>query len=104
MPYITPKQREIYDNLILKLYIELSDNNIPTGDINYIITRFLHYVLDDIRQRYDSNYSGINEIIGVLECAKMELYRAIAGPYEEKKRRENGPISTLDSLSLEDVR
>jgi len=34
----------------------------------------------------------INEVIGVLECAKLELYRRVAAPYEERKRIENGEV------------
>jgi len=30
--------------------------------------------------------------VGVLECAKMELYRRVAAPYEDKKKEENGDV------------
>ena len=35
---------------------------------------------------------------GVLECCKLELYRLIAGPYEDKKLDENGPAYTINPL------
>jgi len=38
------------------------------------------------------SYTQINAVIGVLECAKMELYRRIAAPYEDKKSRESGDV------------
>ena len=38
------------------------------------------------------SYSRINELIGVLECAKIELYRRIAAPYEDDKSRINGDV------------
>lgn len=44
-----------------------------------------------------------DEITGVLECIKLELYRQIAAGYEDIKKLENGPVSELDSTSLEDV-
>ena len=37
-------------------------------------------------------YARINELIGVLECAKLELYRRIAVPYEDTKIAENGDV------------
>ena len=39
-----------------------------------------------------SNYADINSAIGVLECAKLELYRRQAAPYEDKKIEENGEV------------
>jgi hypothetical protein len=37
-------------------------------------------------------YAQYNEIIGFLECCKLEFYRAQVGPYEEVKRKENGEV------------
>ncbi len=37
-------------------------------------------------------YSKINSLIGVLECAKLELYRRVAAPYENDKIDENGDV------------
>ncbi len=36
------------------------------------------------------NYQAINDCIGAVEGAKLEFYRLIAVPYEEKKILENG--------------
>jgi len=36
----------------------------------------------------------INAIIGALECAKLELYRRVAAPYEDDKIAENGDVYT----------
>jgi len=37
-------------------------------------------------------YSNLNELIGVLECAKLELYRRVAAPYEDEKALINGDV------------
>jgi hypothetical protein len=37
-------------------------------------------------------YAHLNEAIGVLECAKLELYRRIAAPYEDRKMGETGEV------------
>jgi hypothetical protein len=60
------------------------------GDLNYIITTTLLNFVRAIPA--DIDYTTINAVIGVLECAKMELYRRVAVPYEERKRAENGDV------------
>lgn len=62
------------------------------GDINYAITLLFHQWLVD----KGMCYQHINELIGVLECIKLELYRQIAIPYEDVKKEENGSVSELD--------
>ena len=32
--------------------------------------------------------------MGALECAKLELYRRVAAPYEDVKIMENGDVYT----------
>ena len=108
MPYITENDR---GNIDLRLHFWLaecrSDNvtlenlfkdlfacDVPPkpGELNYIISTLIHqYVI-----RKDLCYTTLNEVIGALECAKLELYRMVATPYEDRKRVENGPVSTLD--------
>lgn len=60
--------------------------------LNYLVTKIIHNYLGGkgIRYRY------INEVVGVLECVKQELYRVIASVYESKKKLENGSVSDLD--------
>lgn len=57
------------------------------GELNYIISKIISSYIGNIY-----NYAKINEVIGVLECAKLELYRMIAAPYEDKKIKENGKV------------
>ena len=61
------------------------------GELNYVITR----LVDRFLQRYGRGYTTINQLIGVLECAKLELYRRIAAPYEDVKIQENGDVYTV---------
>lgn len=62
------------------------------GQLNYAISKLVHLYLKGLGVKY----ARINEAVGVLECAKLELYRMIAAPYERIKRDENGPVSGLD--------
>lgn len=69
---------------------ERSPRNI--GELNYAITALCHEYLSD----YGIYYANLNAVIGVLECAKLELYRRIAAPYENIKIKENGDIGILE--------
>jgi len=84
MPYINKQCRQHIDLLV-------SDINNP-GVLNYVITKIVHKYIQDFGLRYQV----LNEVIGVLECAKLELYRTIAAPYENIKKVENGSVSELD--------
>lgn len=97
MPYVDPKFRPYFDDHIDRLIEKLVRNSIENhdpgdpkanvGDANYCITRIINAVCP---QPY--SYSDINAAIGVLECAKLELYRRIAVPYENAKKTENGDV------------
>jgi hypothetical protein len=58
------------------------------GELNYLVT----CLCDAFLMRTGLSYKNINQAIGALECAKLELYRRVAAPYEDKKSRENGEV------------
>lgn len=84
MPYIDQTRRSNLDPLIERLAEWLQQDSV--GDLNYIITRLISLGMAP------SSYAQINSVIGVLECAKLELYRRIAAPYEDVKARTNGDV------------
>ena len=88
MPYIKKENRSKFRFAIDDLTNKITSD----GDFNYIITSLCHYQI----LKNGLNYQVINNLIGALECAKLELYRKIAAPYEDKKMTENGSVSTLD--------
>jgi len=59
------------------------------GELNYIITdECLKYLT-----RFNKpGYEELNEVIGVLECAKLEMYRRRVAIYEDKKKEANGDV------------
>lgn len=64
------------------------------GELNYAVTQTcLEYLW-----RKGLSYSALNEVIGALECAKLELYRRGAAPYEDKKIEENGDLPLYERL------
>ena len=86
MPYI-PMAERIDVNLELKRdgIFWIPDN---AGEFNYVVSRFIaNYI-----QKKGLKYANCNEMIGALECAKLELYRVMVGPYEDDKIAENGGV------------
>ena len=83
MPYITQEMRDQLNN-------DLITPPSNEGEMNYVITD----LLDDYLSAYGLNYANVNALVGVLECAKLELYRRIAAPYEDEKIKENGDVYT----------
>jgi len=82
MPYIRERDRPDID-------IDNWDwTKKPIGALNYILTFIM---LDCIKVRGQS-YATYNEVLGVLECMKQELYRRMVAPYEDAKREENGDV------------
>lgn len=61
------------------------------GELNYMVTM----LVNDYLAHYGKSYETINAIVGVLECAKLEMYRRIAAPYEDLKLLENGDVYTV---------
>lgn len=59
------------------------------GELNYAITRIVDEYLT---QKGNLRYSHLNEVVGALECAKLELYRRVAAPYEDQKITEAGDV------------
>lgn len=94
MPYITQQKRATIDPVVEALHrvlidLELDDpNNNTEGNLNYTITRLLKLVYGDTT----ASYRDVNDIIGVLECIKLEYYRKMAAPYEDIKELENGRV------------
>ena len=58
------------------------------GELNYVITTLLIGYLHS----KGLSYQNINEVVGVLECAKQELYRRVVGKYEDQKIAQNGDV------------
>jgi hypothetical protein len=79
MPYISEERRERIDNL------DLPQN---AGELNYLLTSIcLEYIMNRTR-----NYQHINDVLGALEGCKLEFYRRLAAPYEDRKILEHGDV------------
>ena len=82
MPYIDWERRQ-------KLLTNLTNCHMRSPrELNYVITKIIqHYMFAN-----EETYKQYNEIIGVLECVKMELYRRKIAPYEDEKIETNGDV------------
>ena len=87
MPYIKQQERLMFDE-----YLKTVPAIVLPGELNYFITNVCHQYIQEVGLKY----ATLNEVIGVLECAKQELYRMVVAPYENTKQEENGCISELD--------
>ena len=79
MPYITTKQKEDLNRVPVAT---------SAGELNYMLTCT---ILDYLKLN-GLSYATINDIVGALEGAKLEFYRRIAEPYENKKILDNGDV------------
>lgn len=90
MPYIEQKRR-------LEVSWFRSDDYpsraASAGELNFQITQLVD---DWLGAQGGLRYEKINAVIGALECAKLELYRRVAAPYEDQKRHENGDVYTCN--------
>ena len=84
MPYINQHQRRVLEHVV-SVDPRVS---LDAGSLNYLITTL---VINHINQ-HGTSYNTINEVVGVLECAKLELYRRLAAPYEDTKIATNGDV------------
>ena len=83
MPYIDPESRP---------HLEPNQVAATPGELNYQITR----LVDGFLPRRP-NYRDLNEVVGVLEVVKLELYRRVVAPYEDVKLAENGDVYTAEA-------
>lgn len=80
MPYIKQTSREAFEELIQS--VPIFDTS---GDLNYFITNVL-------LMQHPERYADFNNLIGVLECVKLEFYRRAVAAYEDEKIKENGDV------------
>ena len=87
MPYIKVEDRRKYNGYIAVLanMVNRLDKDSKSGNLNYIITKLIHMT-------EPKRYNDYNSLIGMLECAKLELYRRKIAPYEDIKIKENSDV------------
>ena len=86
MPYIPRAKRDDVDPYSYSRDTQRDPEN--AGELNYVITRIcLNYL-----KTTQTNYQRMNDVVGVLECLKLEFYRRKVSFYEDQKHAENGDV------------
>lgn len=78
-----------YINEVSKRELAAGRRPRSVGELNYCITRLMIEFCHN-----NLSYVDINDVIGAVECAKLEFYRRMAVPYEDQKILENGDVYT----------
>lgn len=93
MPYIKQEQRKRFKRIVKELYLGDSHPR-NCGELNYLFTEIIRsYLLEGSEfGTYQKSYQKFNDIVGALECCKLELVRRQIGTYEDKKILENGDV------------
>lgn len=90
MPYIKKRNRstldKFLDGLIVLLVNTTSNGKKNNGEVVYVIYKLLKQVYGE------GNFEVRSNALKALESAKLEYYRRIMAPYEDKKKKENGDI------------
>lgn len=88
MPYIAQTQRNDIHNDLMGQGTDFTPEN--AGELNYLVSELINNYLSV----NGTNYATINEMMGALECCKLELYSVVAGAYEVQKMVDNGAVYT----------
>lgn len=86
MPYISPHRRDELD---------FYPNPETVGELNFVITSMVLKFLGA-----NPHYEDYNGVIGVLECAKLELARRSLSNYENHKIKINGDLNYPDTINV----
>ena len=79
MPYITQEARARIDG-------GACPKN--AGELNYLFTVIADWYCKENGDRYQQH----NDVVGALECCKLERYRRRTAFYEDQKIAENGDV------------
>lgn len=92
MPYLNYDKKEFLnnhkeiDNLVNKIY----NNNDSGGMLCFVVYKLM---VDLARKQGDIlRFGYLSKILSEVDCAKLEFYRRIVAPYEDKKIIENGDV------------
>lgn len=86
MPYIPQCQRPELERKALGLGKCCKTG----GELNFAITKIIQgYITSQVS---NPNYEMLSSMLGHLEAVKLEFYRRVIAPYEQKKKAANGDV------------
>ena len=86
MPYIVQTQRNDINADLCDEGLDFVPEN--AAELNFVVSQLIaNYI-----QRNGKRYSVLNEMVGALECCKLELQRVVIAPYEAEKEAQKGGV------------
>ena len=101
MPYIAPELRDGIDDVIDAAIEDIRDRIAPSdmiGTANYAVTRMVTGLLHPEVGGW--RYRSLAEVVATLEAAKLEIYRRLVVPYEDRCIDKNGDLLELEETTL----
>lgn len=96
MPYIADHETRAELMRLVAEAIETSDAAESVGTFTYFLTmacvEYLAYS--------ELKFQRLAEVVAALECTKLELYRRIVVPYEDRARRKHGDVKHIRTLLM----
>ena len=89
MPYIKKEDQKKFTDLLKQVDEFFKDNDLSPGELNYFLSRILILYYKNYSKYNGLSYALLNSIIGVIENVKLEFYRRVITPYEDKKKKNN---------------
>ncbi|MFW5730539.1 MAG: DUF6899 family protein [Desulfonatronovibrionaceae bacterium] len=84
MPYIAREKRRKFDQELERLALKVENQ----GELNYCIYKLSRLIIE----RMGESYQNLSMCSSAMEHAKLEWYRRVLAPYEDKKIKENQDI------------
>ena len=93
MPYVRQEDRTEH---LVDAAVTGAGEVVGVGQLTYLLVATCAEYMIINSQPF--SYALFAEVIAALECAKLELYRRIGTPYEERKKQENGDVGAIVHL------
>lgn len=95
MPYVKPDDRAKVNDTLQLLISDIRDKFLVDerdGVLNYCISELVCQSMRPPSGEW--RYRLLERCVGILECCKLEMYRRLVGPYEDKTIKNNGDIES----------
>src|SRR5258708_5569624 len=94
MPYIKSEQKVKVNDSLQALISDIREHLVDERDgiLNYCISEMVSQSMRPPSGEW--RYRLLERCIGIVECCKLELYRRLVGPYEDKCIEKNGDIES----------
>ena len=90
MPYIPRENKLAYMDALAEIQDAFASAEAGDGDLNYVLTQVAVAWLMYHNPPY--GYTMRSRVLAAFEGAKMEYYRRVMAPYEDRKREDNGDV------------